>query len=109
MPFRVLARAARLRVVGFFECAAAGSLPAGIFWPSGTPRSRCRAPGCLMAPLIQFLATGSLLAAEFNLEVVGLWRQAREVGGDAKLERGERRHIVVRDRILARLLRVKDS
>src|SRR5437867_2282618 len=51
---RVFARAARLRIVGFFECAAFAIFFAGIFWPSGTPSARCSAPLFFVAPAIQF-------------------------------------------------------
>ena len=52
-PFKVSASRARFPTIpGFFS--AASNFFSGIFFPLGTPRSSCRAPGFPMAPEIQF-------------------------------------------------------
>src|SRR5260221_7516290 len=60
MPFKVRAKSACLRVVGLLECSSLPMIVAGIgpapFMPMRRALAR-RAPGCLIAPAIHFLAT----------------------------------------------------
>ena len=88
MPLSVFANAARLRVVGLLEWVAAANFLVGIFSPSGTPSERCRAPGCFIAPLIQFLAMMIFLCVEGAPEgfpdlVPDLQIQGQDVSGIA--------------------------
>jgi len=59
--FKVLARFASLRIVGFEERVAFANFEAGIFSPAGTPKCRCKAPLSFVAPAIQVFAMRSSL------------------------------------------------